>query len=201
MAEPAASDAPNPEPVPKRRGVAEPGASEGRGRPPADVSGSAPDAVVVLRPLRVEDAARMVEVLADHSLYTFTGGEPPTLAELRLRYGVQTRGHSADGSERWANWIVEWDGAAVGYVQATIPRDGGPAEVAWVIGRPWQGRGYARAAVRALAAELRRGGVAEVIAHIHPDHVASQRVAAAIGLADTGVLADGENRWHGRLDA
>ena len=48
-----------------------------------------------LRPLRVDDAAEMAEVLADPSLYEFTGGEPPSVADLERRYAVQTRGRSA----------------------------------------------------------------------------------------------------------
>lgn len=43
---------------------------------------------VKLRLLAVEDAAVMAEVLADPSLYAFTGGEPPTTDELSRRYGV-----------------------------------------------------------------------------------------------------------------
>ena len=34
-----------------------------------------------------------------------------------------------------------------------------------------------------------------VIAHIHPAHLASQRVARAAGLSPTGEVHDGEVRW------
>lgn len=151
---------------------------------------------LTLRPLTVEDAAVMVDVLADPELYTFTGGEPPTLPELERRYGEQARGESPDGSERWINRIVEVDGRPVGYVQATVPVDDGPAEIAWVIGRSWQGRGYARAAAQRLADELRADGVTRLVAHIHPEHTASQRVASAIGLVPTTMIVDGEVRWE-----
>lgn len=117
-----------------------------------------------LRPLRVDDAAEMAEVLADPSLYEFTGGEPPSVAALERRYAVQTRGRSADGSEQWVNEIVEVDGRAVGYVQATIPADGA-TEIAWVIGAPFQDRGYARQAARLLIEQLADRGVTEVVAH------------------------------------
>lgn len=147
-----------------------------------------------LRPLRVDDAAEMAEVLADPSLYEFTGGEPPSVADLERRYAVQTRGRSADGSEQWVNEIVEVDGRAVGYVQATIPADGA-TEIAWVIGAPFQDRGYARQAARLLIEQLADRGVTEVVAHIHPDHIASQRIAAALGMVATHVVLDGETRW------
>jgi hypothetical protein len=37
---------------------------------------------LVLCPLRVSDADEMATVLADDSLYEFTGGEPPSVSQL-----------------------------------------------------------------------------------------------------------------------
>jgi RimJ/RimL family protein N-acetyltransferase len=90
------------------------------------------------------------------------------------------------------------DSAAVGTVQATLTRhaEGWRAEVAWVVGVPWQGRGYAAEAARALAGWLLEAGVGELVAHVHPDHVASARVAAAAGLVVTADLVDGERVWR-----
>jgi GNAT superfamily N-acetyltransferase len=70
----------------------------------------------------------------------------------------------------------------------------GPAEVAWVLGRQARGRGYAKEAASGLVALLREAGWT-VIAHIHPAHLASQRVACAAGLSPTGEVHDGEVRW------
>lgn len=153
-----------------------------------------------MRPLRVDDAAEMSIVLADRSLYRFTGGSPPTPQELSSLYQVQTRGGSADGTERWINSAVVVEGALVGYVQATVPVAGGPAEIAWVIGREWQGRGYATQAARLLAQGLAAGGVDSMIAHIHPQHEASERIAVRLGMSPTDVVVDGETRWEGRTD-
>jgi RimJ/RimL family protein N-acetyltransferase len=84
-----------------------------------------------------------------------------------------------------------------GTVQATISTVDDPvAEVAWVVGKPWQGQGIATEATRALIAWLRQQSVKTVIAHIHPDHHASAAVAAAAGLTPTGQLQDGEMRWR-----
>jgi len=85
----------------------------------------------------------------------------------------------------------------VGTVQATLPAGGpaaGPAEVAWVVVRAAQGRGYAREAARSLVAVLREAGWT-VVAYIHPGHLASQRVAQAAGLSLTAGIRDGEMRW------
>jgi RimJ/RimL family protein N-acetyltransferase len=140
----------------------------------------------------------MVGVLADPVLYAFTGGTPPSAAELRDRYERQAAGRSPDGTEAWLNWILRRrpTGEAIGYVQATVTDGGTRAEVAWVVGVAWQGRGYAREAAAALVAWLERHGVATITAHVHPDHAASAAVAAAAGLERTDVVEDGELVWR-----
>ncbi|MGW3212151.1 GNAT family N-acetyltransferase [Streptomyces parvus] len=160
-------------------------------------------------PLEPAYAEEMAAVLADPALYGFTGGGPPVPAALRARYERQCAG-SPDPGERWWNWVLrvraagdgeaggeargEARGELVGYVQATVR--GPRAEIAWVVGTPWQGRGYASEAAQGLAAHLASaGGVRELVAHIHPDHAASAAVALAAGLGPTGEWEDGERRW------
>jgi RimJ/RimL family protein N-acetyltransferase len=155
-----------------------------------------------LEPLRMAHAEEMAAVLDDERLHVFTGGSPPTVADLRERYRHQVMGRSADGSQRWSNWILRrrQDGQVVGYVQATTTResDGLAAEVAWVVGTAYQGHGYAGEAARAMVSWLRAQGVVTVLAHIHPAHEASERVARAAGLFPTGTVTDGEVRWQSR---
>jgi RimJ/RimL family protein N-acetyltransferase len=150
-----------------------------------------------LGPLQPADADALVRVLADPALYTFTGGEPPSLAGLRDRFARLAVGGSSDGTEIWHNWVVRriGDGAAVGTVQATIA-DGAPtAEIAWVVGVPWQGLGYASEAAEALVSWLREMGITTITAHIHSDHVASAVVASRAGLRPTNEMEDGERVW------
>lgn len=154
---------------------------------------------LVLEPLAESDADEMAKVLAAPELYTFIGGEPPTVEALRARYARLAIGHSPDGSQEWVNWIARRaeDGAAVGTVQATVTDNGRHADVAWVVGAAWQGRGYAVEAASALVAWLRARGVAEIGANIHPGHTASARVAGRIGLTPTGELdGEGEQIWR-----
>jgi RimJ/RimL family protein N-acetyltransferase len=182
-----------------------------------------------LVPLEVGDAEEMVEVLSGADLYTFTGGAPPTLAELRERYARQVVGRSPDGREEWHNWIIRTvaDDEAVGYVQATIADAGRRAdvtdanrraevadaglraevadagrraEIAWVVSSRRQGRGYASEAARALVAWLDGHGVATIEAHIHPRHVASAAVARKAGLLPTERFDDGERLWRRSRD-
>jgi RimJ/RimL family protein N-acetyltransferase len=156
---------------------------------------------LTLEPLRVEHAAQMAVALNDPALHTFIGGEPAGLDELRRRYTAQVRGVSADGRESWLNWVArrDDDGRAIGFVQATVTgsADARTAEVAWVIGVPDQGRGYAAEATAEMLRWLHEHGVATVVAHIHPDHLASAAIARRLGLRPTADMVDGEVRWLG----
>ncbi|HEX8870800.1 MAG TPA: GNAT family N-acetyltransferase [Lentzea sp.] len=148
-----------------------------------------------LLPLRVEHAAEMALVLADRALHTFIGGTPLTPAALEARYERLVAG-SPDPAEQWLNWVISLrtSGRLVGTVQATIA--GEAAEIAWVVGTPWQGQGIAGEAARGLVAWLTTQPVRTVLAHIHPDHHASAAVAASAGLAATDIQQDGEVRWQ-----
>lgn len=147
-------------------------------------------------PLRVEHADEMAAVLADPALHTFIGGSPHSPEALRMRYERLVAG-SPDPAVSWCNWVLgrRADARLVGTVQATVT--GPVAEIAWVIGVRWQGRGYASEAARALVALLgRRPSLHTVLAHIHPEHPASESVARAAGLAPTDEEQDGERRWR-----
>ncbi|MFH8370570.1 GNAT family N-acetyltransferase [Streptomyces sp. NPDC018031] len=152
-----------------------------------------------LVPLAVGHADEMAEVLSDPALHAFIGGVPFSPQALRARYERLVAG-APHPSETWWNWVIRLRGeeCLAGTVQATITADerGCAAEVAWVVGTPWQGRGIATEAARALVTWLSGHGVRGIRAHIHPDHQASAAVAAAAGLAPTGHWHDGEIRWE-----
>jgi RimJ/RimL family protein N-acetyltransferase len=165
---------------------------------------------LTLVPIAVGHADEMAQVLADPALYAFMGGTAPSRDELRARYERWIAG-SADPAESFCNWVIQVSepgpdaGMLAGTVQATItespPEAAGrrEAEIAWVIGTGWQGRGYASEAARAMVTWLERQSVTTVIAHIHPEHRASAAVAAAAGLSPTDQEQDGEIRWRLQL--
>jgi RimJ/RimL family protein N-acetyltransferase len=171
---------------------------------------------LTLVPIAVGHADEMARVLADPVLYTFIGGTAPSRDDLRARYERWIAG-SPDPDESFCNWVIEVSepGAdasrLAGTVQATIteapPEAAGrsgavrdrEAEIAWVIGTGWQGRGYASEAARALVTWLERQSVTTVVAHIRPDHRASAAVATAAGLSPTDQEQDGEIRWRLQL--
>ncbi|MFJ1645343.1 GNAT family N-acetyltransferase [Streptomyces sp. NPDC088258] len=163
---------------------------------------------LTLLPLRVEHAEEMAAVLADPALHRYIGGAPSTAEELRGRYARMVAGSPLPVIS-WCNWVIGVeDGVGrgrslVGYVQATVTpsRDGAGlvAEIAWVVGTAWQGRGIAQEAARGLVRWLEERGVGTLIAHVHPDHAASAAVAASVGLAPTDEWQNGEVRWRRRV--
>ncbi|MFF1792347.1 GNAT family N-acetyltransferase [Kitasatospora sp. NPDC058243] len=151
-----------------------------------------------LLPIGPEHAEELAAALADPALHAFTGGSPATADDLRVRYARLAAG-SPDPAETWGNWALRLraDGSLTGYVQTTVSP--GAADLAWVVGTPWQGRGLATEAARALLSHLAAAGVSTVTAHIHPDHHASAAVARALGLTPTDEQQDGETRWQAEL--
>jgi RimJ/RimL family protein N-acetyltransferase len=152
-----------------------------------------------LEPLVVGHAAELAPLLDDASLHEFTGGEPSSAPALAARFERLSARRSPEGDQLWGNWAIRVRATSqmAGMMQATLPAGGpadGAAEVAWVVVRATQGRGYAKEAARSLVAVLQEAGWA-VVAHIHPGHLASQRVARAAGLSPTTQLHDSEVRW------
>ncbi|MCZ4119771.1 GNAT family N-acetyltransferase [Streptomyces sp. H39-S7] len=155
-----------------------------------------------LLPLAVEHAGEMATVLSDPALHMFIGGTPDTPEALRARYERMVAG-SPDPAVSWCNWVIRLraDACLAGTVQATITasEDALTAEIAWVVGTPWQGRGIATEAATSMAGRLEQQSVDTLVAHVHPDHRASAAVAAACGLTSTGRWHDGEIRWQRNL--
>ena len=146
-------------------------------------------------------AEELLTVLDDPALHTYVGGRPATLPQLRARIDLKTAGVSADGVQRWLNWVIRTDaGDVAGYVQATViaTTDGPVAELAWVVGAAYQGCGVASEAATGVVRWLREQGVHGLVAHIHPGNVASQVVARRTGLHPTDVVVDDEVEWVNR---
>ncbi len=150
-----------------------------------------------LLPLRTADAEEMAGALSDPVLYRFIGGAPPTPAELRELYTGWISGPPRPG-EAWHNWAARLvtDGTLIGHVQATLVGEGQRADIAWIFGSPWQGRGYATEAAIAMIRWLEAEGVRTITAHVHPQHVSSGRVAERAGLVPTDEVESGEVVWR-----
>jgi len=153
-----------------------------------------------LEPLADGHVAELSRLLSDPRLQKFI--DPANEDDLRQAL-ARRLGGSPDAEVSWCNWALRLRGgdSLVGTLQATVSWRGDwpTAEVAWVVGSRWQGQGLAREGPRAVLDWLSDQGVRTVIAHIHPDHAASQVVARAAGMMPTEELVAGEFAWRADL--
>lgn len=138
---------------------------------------------LTLEPQVAAHAAELFPLLADTALYVFTDDkEPPSEDWLRDRFARLESRQSPDGSQLWLNWVVRTDdGAAAGYVQATV--EDGEAEIAYVLGRQFWRLGYGYAACLAMLEELAAAyAVSRVTATLDAANAASVALLTKLGL-------------------
>ena len=111
-------------------------------------SPSVEEAKIVLERQLSKHAVELYPLLADPAVYHFIDEPMPQSCEaLRERFRKLESGQSPDGTELWLNWVIRLDKRyAVGFVQATVYQDH-TADIAYVLGKKYWGKGHAFAAV------------------------------------------------------
>ena len=106
-----------------------------RGRPRSSSMRTIEAGALTLVPQTREHAEEMFAVLGDPAIYTYENAPPPSVEWLRARFEKLESRQSADGAEQWLNWVIRLAGnGLIGYVQATVRRDGSAA-IAYEIGK------------------------------------------------------------------
>jgi ribosomal-protein-alanine N-acetyltransferase len=139
-----------------------------------------------LEPLVAAHADEMFRSMSATAIYEYTPGPPPASAEtLRLRYAQLEKGRSADGRERWLNWVIRLGSReCVGFVQATIYPEL-TANFAFVLAPEHWGRGVAFEACQAVLPCLRRDfAVRALYATVDRRNVRSIRLLERLGLIE-----------------
>jgi len=109
---------------------------------------------LTLLPQLGEHAEEMFAVLGDPAIYAYENAPPPSIDWLRTRYEKLESRQSADGAEQWLNWVIRIKGnGLIGYVQATLARDGSAA-IAYEMSSAHWGQGLGRHATEAMIFEL-----------------------------------------------
>jgi RimJ/RimL family protein N-acetyltransferase len=126
----------------------------------------------------------MFAVLSDPAIYEYENAPPRSLEWLRARYRKLESRSSADGGQRWLNWVIRLRAAElIGYVQATV-YPAGRAAIAYELASRYWGRGLAREACEAMLAELAAHcGVHSVHAVFKRANVRSLRLLERLGFA------------------
>ena len=139
-----------------------------------------------LEPLAAGHAEGMFAPMSAPEIYDYTPGKPPaSVSALRERYATLARGRSADGRERWLNWVVRLPaGQCAGYVQATIHPQG-TGDFAFVFAPDHWGKGIAFEACQAVLPWLaREAGVAALYATADPRNGRSLRLLERLGFVE-----------------
>jgi len=151
---------------------------------------------LALEPIGSHHADALLEVLSDPSIYTYLPSDPPsTRVALRDRYSYLARRQSPDGREVWLNWALRLlaTGDYAGTVQATV----GPnqaALLAYELGSPYRGLGYATEACQAVRNELVTAyGVVAIKALVDTRNDRSIRLLERLGFLRTGFVADADH--------
>ena len=96
----------------------------------------------------------MFRVLGDPAIYEFENEPPQSQQYLTARYERLESRQSADGKERWLNWVIRLpSGTLAGYVQATVLQSG-VAHVAYELNSQHWRQGIGSNAVHAMLEEL-----------------------------------------------
>lgn len=142
---------------------------------------------LVLRSFRPEDAEAFAAINADPLVTRFVGGPMSREASDALLARFVAEGEMA-------RWAVERDGELLGFCGlGTHPVAPDEVEIGWRLASRVWGQGIATeaaTAVRDLA--FGRFGLDHLVAVIHPDNVASIRVAEKIGMAYGRDATDGD---------
>lgn len=141
-------------------------------------------ASLTLEPQTEGHAPEMFAVLGDPAIYLYENEPPPSLAWLRTRFAKLESRASADGQEKWLNWVIRLPSAAlIGYVQATV-RDDGSANIAYVLSSRHWGHGLAQQAVQAMISELvERYAVRQLFAVLKKENARSLRLLVRLGFS------------------
>jgi len=152
---------------------------------------------LTLEPQTAAHADDMFVVLGDPAIYEFENEPPRSLEWLRQRFTKLESRQSADGGEQWLNWVIRVPGCGlIGYVQATLRRDGS-ATIAYELASAYWGRGFASEALRAMIDELfARYDVRELSAVLKGANGRSLRLLERLGFA----LAPPAMRTKRRID-
>jgi ribosomal-protein-alanine N-acetyltransferase len=139
-----------------------------------------------LEPLIAAHAEEMFGAMSVAAIYDYMPGHPPVSAStLRERYAHLEKGRSADGRERWLNWVVRLNSReCVGFVQTTI-YPGLSADFAFAFAPGYWGRGLAFEACQAVLPCLARDfKVRALYATVDPRNVRSIRLLQRLGFLE-----------------
>lgn len=137
---------------------------------------------LTLRPFREADATALFELSQHPEVVRYVGDRRLPTVQEAWRAVAGWIGHWA--LRGYGQWAIEEraSGSFIGRAGIINPADWPGAEVGYLLGRPWWGRGYATEAARtAMDWGFREIGFPDLLSLIDPDNLASIAVATRLG--------------------
>ena len=152
---------------------------------------------LTIRPWRVEEAPRLLDILGRMEVMKWLGdGEPVLMTDLdqaRQRVARYAALSAQPPLGLWAAEVRETGQVAGTMLLLELPgTESHEVEIGWHLHPDSWGRGYASEAGRALLGHAFGAGLPEVLAVTHTDNHASQAVCRRIGMHDEGVV----EKWY-----
>ena len=136
-----------------------------------------------LRPWKLEDAPRLLEIMQEESIFKyFPPSTPPTLEKAERYISHQLAYWEKYGYGHWAVMTLE-EGQLAGWNGLEYLPDTDETEVGYLLGRAYRGKGYAtEAAWAAVQFGFEAAGLESIIGLVHKDNLPSIRVLEKCGL-------------------
>jgi ribosomal-protein-alanine N-acetyltransferase len=138
---------------------------------------------LILRGWTEADAALLHRIYCQEGvLRYFPQPEPPPRERIDKLIQSQLDRWEKDGYGLWAVDLKE-SGTLIGWCGLQFLQETDEIEVGYLLGRPYWGNGYAtEAALASLHFAFETVGLRSVIAIVHPENIASQRVIEKLGM-------------------
>jgi ribosomal-protein-alanine N-acetyltransferase len=138
---------------------------------------------LVLRAFTMGDAASLYHIMSEEGvLRYFPTSDPPSLERVEQLIAGQLRHWEKHGYGWWAV-VLQGEGELIGWSGLQYLPDTDEVEVAYLLAKAYWGQGLAPEAARAgLQFGFERLGLERIVAIVHVDNGASQRVAEKLGM-------------------
>ena len=149
---------------------------------------------LVIRPWRLDEAPRVLDILSRVEVARWLGdGEPHLMADLdEATRKIEEWNLLEEPLGQWAIEVTETGVSAGSVMLVPIPDSGGLVQIGWHLHPDTQGLGYATEAARAVLAHGLSQGISEIRALTHVPNHASRAVAERLGMTDLGVT----DQWY-----
>jgi ribosomal-protein-alanine N-acetyltransferase len=145
---------------------------------------------LLLRPLLSTDADALHRIYQEEGVLQYFPSQVPPPIDRVLRFIDGQQAHWQKFG--YGNWGIVPQGAneVIGWVGLQYLPELAETEVGFLFGRAYWGKGYAtETALASLQYGFEQCGLAQIIALVAPDNLASRRVIEKIGMADVETLS------------